>query len=444
MIRNIIASVVKADKFCFFITMLFIFFLMFYLNVHSPLLTDDYCSAMFHGQRIVNFQMWYDKMVEFYFTWGGGVLGNGVNHFFLMYDKIYWNLANSLVFVFLVYALYLHVVGDFHTYRPSVLIVILFCLFSFVPAFGENFLWVVGASSYLWGTVAMLLYLIPLRFQFEKDKPIINSPLFAVFYGIVGIFASWWMANSCLAMCAIIVFCWIISRRVHFWEVCSLIGCIAGSCFLLLAPGGFARIEDSGAYQNSFILSAISNLIPTTLALFDIQTLFPLLFAVVLYYLYTRYFSDRVCLFALASLAVSHYSMIAAPYYPDRAKIVPIVFGIIIFAYVINKLLFEVRVHKVASIAISAVLPICIISSLFSAKGDFRYFEIDHLNRIAYIEQEKEKGNLDVVVDPPYVSNSKYCVGYRSNVLDTDPDNWVNNKYAPYYGIRSIRVKSAQ
>lgn len=438
-IKYLYKFAIRKKTIVFYLMLLGVYLLMLLLNTHSPYLTDDYCSAFCEGKRIQNLGDWVHSLVHHYMTWGGGLICTGINMFFMMYEKWIWNIINSFVFTLFIFILYVHIVGSFRAIKPAVLCIILFVIFQMIPAFGENFIWVVGASAYLWCPTIGFSYLLLSRFQLDRSSSIINSPFLNIVIGVCGIFAAWTIETLGVTLCALFFISWLLQKRVYKWQIVGFLGNILGACGQLLAPGVSVRKGDTKLFEFGTL---IRHAFDVTLELFDITTFLPFVLILGLYF-FIKKECNKPVVFACAGMLLSHFAMIAAPYYPDRVKVVPIAFGLICIGQIIMRLITLYPEIKKIYHSLVLVLAISIFQSLYVAKGDIRYFEIDHLNRIAYIEQEKKKGNMDVVVDPPYVSSSKYCVGYHSNVLDVDPDNWVNNKYAPFYGIRSIRVKSA-
>ncbi|MDD5869738.1 MAG: DUF6056 family protein, partial [Succinatimonas sp.] len=89
-----------------YLAYLFVFVVMLILNIKTPLVADDYSFSLVSvssGERITSISQIYDSLVHLYFNWTGRVILFSLTEFFLMYDKIFFSIFNTFVFIILIY-----------------------------------------------------------------------------------------------------------------------------------------------------------------------------------------------------------------------------------------------------------------------------------------------------------------------------------------------------
>lgn len=425
-----------------FFGLLFLAFglLMYFLNTHTPIIADDFWSAFGPNGRIEGVTDSFEAALNNYMTWGSGVLCFFFQHLFMAYDQKLFDILNTIVFLLLIYVLYLFVVGTFKKIRLDVLIVILFVIFIFPPNFGQDFLWLVGATAYLWTPLISLIYILPLRWQIDREGPIIHNTLLCILYGLLGIVAANTNPNLSAAMTAlfgIYVICKLLCKnKPHLWTVLAFAGCFIGFCTVLFSPGNHARA--AGEYESVYF---VYNFIAITYHLLDWNVFLPIiLFPFIVIAL--RYVKiDNVVIFTIGGFILSHYAMVGAPCYSDRVKVIAIYFGAVLCGYVYSKLKIETTRSRLLSMVCCICMIGSIVHSVQKATYDIYAYEEDNNRRIETILSEKAKGNADVVVGIPYKPISKYNGAYDLENVTEDPNHWVSSAYAFYYGVKTVRMK---
>lgn len=235
----------KIDKVLFVFFILLIGVGMYILNHYTTLIVDDYNYSFSLGHRTTGIMDILQNQYNHYFAWGGRVVVHTIAQFFLMYDKAVFDIANTVAYLAMVLVVYFHMVGKFKFY-PFLLLFINLLFFLCMPAFGQVFLWVVGACNYLWGPFLVFLYLVPCRLQYSKATPVIANKLLSVIFGLLGVIAGWTNENLGLTLAfVILVFMylyWREHKKIYLWCVCGLIGSAIGAVALILAPGNFVRM----------------------------------------------------------------------------------------------------------------------------------------------------------------------------------------------------------
>lgn len=149
-----------------------VFILMFVINSFTPLLGDDYTYSFgLKGKRIQNLWDVVERQYDHYFSWGGRSIAHTLAQTFLLMPKFVFNIANSLVFVLLVFLMYFHARAK-NRDNMMILITIPLLLWLFVPVFGADCFWLIGSFNYLWTTVIILLFLLFYRKSSDKKDSI--------------------------------------------------------------------------------------------------------------------------------------------------------------------------------------------------------------------------------------------------------------------------------
>ena len=174
----------------------------------------------------------------------------------------------------------------------SLLFFIYCALFVLTPAFGQSFLWLTGASNYLYGIELILFYLIPYRFIIKtKDERQEKSLYLTIAKGIgmlfLGLLAGWTNENTGIAL-IVMVFSYFIyykMRKIKLksWMICGWVGNIIGYALLLLSPGEWLRLDSTGKVS---ILYALKNIIYISFKLVEYLGPLLILFTVMVFYIF--------------------------------------------------------------------------------------------------------------------------------------------------------------
>ena len=149
----------------------------------------------------------------------------------------------------------------------------------------------------------------------------------------------------------------------------------------------------------------------------------------------TQYFGKpkQVCL--TASLLANYVMVLAADYY-ERSMEGPVMFLILASAVLLTPL-FRTASRQAAAI-ICAVAVICAASQFFAGCDDIYQSYVKTADRIAYIEQERDGGNMTVAI-PRVNPSTGYSAVYGLKDLDLeDPASWPNGGMAKFYGVERI------
>lgn len=247
----------------FFGVSLFVFvgFLMF--NSKMGYINDDYTYRFIFENwrissnpiRVTSLSDIYTSMYNHYMVWGGRIPVHTVVQLFLMVDKIFFNICNSLMVVLLGLLIYFHV--QYGKARSLFLFVFInFLLWFFVPAANETLIFLTGSINYLWVSVYVLLFLIPYRIHFDSVATF-KHPLFLLFILIpVGFLAGWSSepGGGAAGLMALMFIIYSIKTRkkAPLWAFSGIISVAVGLSFLVLAPG--YRVKANNLYGAQSVL----------------------------------------------------------------------------------------------------------------------------------------------------------------------------------------------
>ncbi len=422
--------------------------IMYILNRHTTLIVDDYnYSFNLEGQRYTSLWEIFPFLYHHYFTWGGRVIVHFFAILFLWAGKPLFNFFNTFAFTSMISLMYYLAVGQWPWSRrenyPMILLGIIFMLFAFTPAFGQDFLWVVGSCNYLWGMLLFLLALVPFRAQLFSSENLFQNPIWILIFSIGSIAAGWSNENMGVTLVFMMAFCIFSHAKeyhtIHPWMIMALIGATIGATFLILAPGNFVRFHTIG--QTLHLWNNFRNI---TKILLDPYFLFvPLCLTWILQVLNSKNADKRkttiLCLFFFGMLS-SAYSMMATPYFPERARLGPLVLGIICCASLYPYLkVTQTECQKALSV-LSLLITIFLGQMIKDAYRDIISYERRNTAKVEYTLQEKEKGNPDIILPRNYPA-TKYCAAWGLGDISTDPKHWINTGYAHYFGVKQVRVK---
>ncbi len=153
------------------LTLAIIALIFFVRNALLPLAADDFSYAfIWDGDHVGNILYGVSDTIErvnsiddlirsqwsHYMTWGGRTPAHTLIQFFIWIGKIYFNVANTLMFVALIF-----LIARLADVRLSTknLLWIAFGLWLAVPEWISTMQWLTGACNYLWAGVAQLLFI---------------------------------------------------------------------------------------------------------------------------------------------------------------------------------------------------------------------------------------------------------------------------------------------
>ena len=418
----------------------------FALNIYTPLVADDF-SLSFGIYSITDiFRFQY----HMYFNWGGRNIAHFFAQFWLLTGKPLFNIANTAVYCVFILLVQFHITGTFKKFNPLVFLTLNVAFWVFVPVWGQNFLWLTGSANYLWTTTIILFFLVPFRKAFDNPEYQLKTP-FSVLFLFLGILAGWCNENSGAAVLFLLIsyfVCKIIRKeKLAPFEILGAVGFLAGFAIMIAAPGNFARMAVIEEYfdipRSPGLLAYIQRFVSITRLFIANYGLFFLAISIFLGFDLIYHKKQKLHLFSyfygLVVLAGT-YSMLLSPFFPERAFFIVTVFMVITLGNVLVQ--SNLKVPDIVKrnplwfvIPILAIISFNFLDTTREIVGTYLRWQ----DRIELIFMEKEKGNIDIVVNPIHAQN-RHTAAWGLGDVSLDEDNWVSISVARYFGLNSIRT----
>ena len=235
-------------------------------NLLLPMTGDDFSYAfIWNGDDLGNLMddigprerihSFYDILVSqwsHYFTWGGRTPSMIFIQLFAWLGKIWFDLANTIVFTLLMLILYWTSVGN--TVSPArhkgvffwVMVGILFGIIDYI----STMLWMTGACVYLWSGFWECLFLLPFVTR-KHPSVLLMAPL--------GLLAGW--SEEAGSVVTVILTAWLMfvfwrQKQLEKWMVVGSLFLLIGCGLLILCPGSLHREDIMLEYAPEYVLPA--------------------------------------------------------------------------------------------------------------------------------------------------------------------------------------------
>ena len=453
-----------SNKQCFGLIVSISLLVMLVLNFLTPLFADDFVYSLKtdfnhnNPENAVNFNGHQTKLSEVFATlhnhymyWGGRMLAHFFAMVFLVLDKAWFNVFNSIVYVLLTITIYFHVVRR-GVFKPSLLLLINLLIFLLLPCFGQNVLWLTGACNYVWTMFFVLAFMLPYKFAIEGDKP--QNKSFSVLkclsMFLLGALAGMTNENVAMALLFIIVaFIFVYYKRhknIPLWQIIGLLGALAGALFMILAPGNHERVinlEISDLNPDPESMPSLLTLLKrAAVYTFSKKIFFLLLLGLSSLYSILVLRKNRKDLQSMLTLIysfggfIAFYAMISSPFFPYRAVFGIVILMIIAMVSVFDKIKFDkIKFFKSSIITTCSLL---VGYTLFTGTFDIIDTKKQLNERVALINSELERGNKNVEV-VSVNPKSRINGGYLSEDAYDNIHGWTNKAMEYYYGLESIK-----
>ena len=449
----------KYRKHSFFFLTICITGAVFVFSYLTPMLSDDFLYGL-DAAEIHSVADLFRQEYEHYMGHSGRSVVHLFVRSFLTCPPIVFDLCNSIVFTAVVLIMYANVVG-----RKKYDIRLLLCAFFLIwfkgVSFEETVLWQVGATNYLWGTCIILGFVTLYRHLLKKEAQLpavedgkngmnavkgIGKALLIFLFGVA---AGWCNENTSgggFLLCVCFLGIYLLrdrKRKPETWMLTGLVGQLIGIFMMVMSPGerlraAFAEEEHSG------FLKYLGRFQKLTLS---VQEEFFLLIGIwILVFILCRVQKcswqrlQITLIYMLAFLATAYALVAAAPAQP-RA-----LFGAGVFLSIaILNVLWQVQWDKSELLQTFRYSSLAIlvlyfgISYLDNGANLYRIYR-DENERQAYIINQRDAGSQDIRVPkmrPDF--ETPYSAAYKMDMED-DPAYWVNNAYALYFDVESIRA----
>ncbi len=451
----------KQEKKIFWFTVICAFGAIAIFNFLTPLMSDDYSYSV----AVRGVQSFGDLVLNEYhqyMTW----TGRSVNHFilkaFLLGDKWFFSLLNSIVFVVLTLLIYYNIEGRGRYNTPLYILVNLF-VWLFAVEFGETVLWETGACNYLWGTTNILIAVSLYKYVCSKRDTLKHPVGWALLLFVTGVIGGWCNENTSgggiLLVLGTFLTVWLTDKKKKgnqkkegkienkakyilskLWLFATPIGMLVGFAFMILAPGN--RNRSQWAMDNyGGITKYISRAYKITLSIEDNFMILLLIFLALFIIARTQKVKWKELagsLFYLFVFVATCYALVMAPTPMNRAY-----FGAGIFLIMaVLQCFVKVQENETLICAGKKIfiwgmflhMAFVYVDSVVNVARIYRDFD----NRHEYILAQKQAGVTNITVPLLHEGfETKYSFGYNTD-FGEDAGYWINILASEYYGVESI------
>ena len=235
-------------------------------NLLLPMMADDYSYAFIWAgedmgnlmdnigprERVNSLGDILISQWSHYFTWGGRTPSMIFIQLFAWVGKIWFDLANTIVFTLLMLVLYWMAVGEVQSpaHHKRVFLWVMVCMLFGVMDYPSTMLWMTGACVYLWTGLWECLFLLPFVTRRHPSAWLMAG---------AGLLAGWSEEGGSLVtvfMTACLLYDAWKRKRVERWMVTGFIFLIAGCALLIFCPGSINRELLMLKYDAAYVLPA--------------------------------------------------------------------------------------------------------------------------------------------------------------------------------------------
>ena len=216
-----------------------------------------------HRDRVESFADIFKSLTSHYFDWGGRIFAHAFVQFFIWVGKPVFDIANTMIFIFLVLTI-INLSNTWLKISRTALLWIFFTMFFLMASSMMSTLWLTGSCNYMWMTFFQLFFLTP-YVKALRSHEAGNSNLNVVLMIILGLFAGWSNEAGALATVCLTFFLLVMCKVQGVfrpWMIAGFLAVSVGCAFMLLAPGNFVRMEfahPNFVYTKELFLSHMSN-----------------------------------------------------------------------------------------------------------------------------------------------------------------------------------------
>ena len=408
--------------------------LMLLLNLHTPLMMDDYdySFSWATGERLAGLGDIAASQAAHYRLWGGRSVVHFLAQLFLYLGKPVFNLMNTAMYLLLLLEMTMLAGKRGQGLDGRMPLIAHALMLLAVPFFGTVFLWLDGACNYLWGTALALTPLVILKS--EREGGFFDAGFSNGWIAVPACFLAGWTNENtaCGVLAAVLLLTlWdrLRGRKVRAWRWAALAAQALGVAVLLLAPGNFARAGE--ASPRGLLMELVYRFAVTAYCMLRYAGIPAVLAALALLAARRKGVVVRaewLCVLAGAAL-LSAGALVGSPQISDRSFTAVLVLAITALLAVLSDLKAAPDRRSLPALA---VLAVCIVGVSLGALRDVKAHEAAWLSQTDAIEAAAAAGETDVTVSSvPQASRFTMAI-----TLENNPDDWPNSTLSRYYGVR--------
>jgi len=419
----------------FFVLMLCIGVSMYLLNVHTPVMLDDfdYAISWSTGEVLSGIADVIASQVVHYNTWGGRLVQT-FSQLFMYWGDAVFNVVNTIVYLLLLLEIYA-IARPKRRFCWTLILLEHLVLVHMLPFFGTVFLWMCGSCNYLFGTVLSLIPVLVLQ-HVRHGGALSRGGAGAAACFLLGVLGGWTNENMTCGVIALVFVSlaidWLEGRGVKGRLAAMWAGQCIGALILLLAPGNFAR---ASAYAyDSMLVELIRRGVMVTA--YGASYLGALLCAVLLLASGIKEMSARRGYAALLvfGAVMGAYALMGSPELSDRSFTGPFVLMLSAAMVLIADLEAHVRRMDAAKVVAFPLMMIVLAYTSYHALNDVKDFERQWKGQTAVVEAAVAAGDTQVTVES-IDSHSRFTMDVH---FAENAQTWPNTSMSRIYGIDII------
>ena len=399
------------------------------------MISDDfaYCFSWTDWTRIQNIGQIIPSMAVHRSVTNGRVIVHGLVQLLLFLPRSIYSVLNALnaVLLFGLIRRLLQLSG--WKQELPILLFGLFGLFCFLPAFGENVLWLDGSVNYFWGLTCSLLFLSPYLTEY-LDIPSRSNKLFSILHVLLAFVFGTWSENASLVFLFLAACLWLLQWKktgtFRVFPFLWLLAALAGYVFLMTAPATSSR---AGASDVSVIGYNFRMIFRTARA----DLLWPLIIYAVLFALSISFRIEKPVI--ITSVLLVFGALLALASYLFAVYFVPRHLCTTVFLLILASLLLLAGLCKAEHPVFSHVA-LSVLSVLFLLRFPVGVLDV----AVSWHKQELREAQItealtageSIVTLENYFPYTSYGLAFELNSTDSSVGPNVN--VADYYGLDEV------
>ena len=422
---------------------LVVFALFFLMNRLTGYTADDYIYSFFYKGKLVENPVTkinsvsdlLQSQINHWKAWNGRFVAHTMAQIFLRFDKIFFDICNSLAFLVLGYFMYAgsFIRSNLKNKNMLTLVLIYLYLWWYLPEMGLSALWVSGSSNYLWTSLFYISYLLLFYYLLENKNVFLSFLLLPL-----GFLAGGTNENAGPAIILILGLFLIENivrtRKFKMIPFLSLFCSLSGFVLMMASPGSLAR------GKLSLSLGLLMDQVYTR-SLFSL-TKFGLIYVLILIMIFILFKQKRddfsSILWFNIIIMIGHfasiYALVLSPEFPERTLFAPaVLLGITCFS-LFNQVITNDFIVKKWAVGFLLLMFVAhygyVVKDLYNSHA-----QLSEGYRIAMTNKGK-----DIKVPRPTLTKTKYNALHGSLNLGDSPNDWFNQWMAVYWGVKSVEV----
>jgi len=427
-----------------FVNLCIVLVVLAYLNFSTPLIGEDFALSL-PLNEVKNLTLLFAKIFNQYTTWNSR-LGELLAIIFLYFDKNIFNFINILMFFYFCWLITYFATGE-KRLNINLVAIVSIVLILVMPVFGEIFIWLTGASNYLFAFCLLASFLVPWRKTWQDYNQVSIPILFL--YIILSILAGMTNENTVpaiLVLCTLLLTLFVIkNRKLCRLRVIGLFFLLAGYLLLVFSPSTNIRIETFrsiyGKTEPSFALylGRLSNIFSSLfcssnylLSIIFVSVIFTLLVCIK----QRKVLFNFVFLLFTTSL-ISLIILIFSPYLEVRSFLLFWFSGLVLFVFALFQLK-EIHYGKCVFVCILVSTSVLFYSQLPSYASLYRSFNEEARLRDRRIKTLALKPVRGLIKVSRFQTSSNRMLNTREDYL------FRNKLYAEYYNVKQIEISDVK